>query len=93
MSTRVSFGYHHGDDGQPAYHLFEDYHEPGRVFLELPREFLDELDSDSVTLSLPPELWERIRQHACPNAAPADFWETYKADFSWLLKKPDGESS
>lgn len=74
MSTRCSFGYESTFEGAPHnYHLYEDFHDPGVVFVEVPRDCLDEMDSETVTLRFPPALWEAIRQHACPNHVPADW--------------------
>jgi hypothetical protein len=81
MSTKCSFGYSHEN---PAYHLYEDFEEPGMVLVELPRECLHDQCADTVTLKMTPALWDAIRRHACPNSIPADFWETYQIDTKYL---------
>lgn len=78
MSTRCSFGY----SGVPGkeFHLFEDYHDPGFVFLELPAECVEEHDRCNVVLRIPPDVWAAIVLCKYPNMVPADFWETTKFD-------------
>lgn len=86
MSTRCSFG--HSDEPGKEFHLFEDYHDEGFVFLELPRAALDELDLQTVLLRLTPEQWAEMRKHGCPNMVPAGFWKNYKFYPEFIKRLP-----
>ena len=78
MSTRCSFGYSNVPGKE--FHLFEDYHDPGFVFVELPADCVEEHDRNSVTLRVSPDVWAALIRCKYPNMVPADFWETTKFD-------------